>query len=245
MQIDKTSFVSPNYKDRSEKIDTVVIHSTHISKYDSLERLCNKESGVSCHYLLDLEGKIYQLVPEEKIAWHAGVSSWVGREALNKYSIGIEIVDTDNHGNKLEYFSQPQMDSVIYLLKNIIQRYSIDPHNIVAHSDIAADRKDDPGEHFSWSQLAMHGIGIYPKLSDQFAHEGFFVQFGDEGDSVTLVQELLLKYGYKISVDGVFGQQTKDVVIAFKRHFDQRKINDAFDEKSLAILKDIINQAGL
>lgn len=244
MNIDKTSFTSPNYKDRSDKIDTIVIHSTHISKYDSLERLCSKESGVSCHYLLDLEGKIYQLVPEEKIAWHAGTSSWMGREALNQYSIGIEIVDTDNSGNRLKYFTQHQMDSVINLIKNIINRYSIDPHNIVAHSDIATDRKDDPGENFSWTQLSEHGIGIYPDLS-LVSHEGFFVQFGDEGEAVILVQELLSKYGYKISVDGVFGQQTKDVVIAFKRHFDQRKINDAFDEKSLAILKDIISQAGL
>jgi len=245
MNIDKTSFISPNYQDRSDKIDTIVIHSTHISKYDSLERLCSKESGVSCHYLLDLEGKIYQLVPEEKIAWHAGLSSWSGRESLNQYSIGIEIVDTDNSGNRLKNFTNQQMDSVISLLKNIIYRYSINPHNIVAHSDIAPDRKDDPGENFPWSQLFAHGIGIYPNLPEQSSHEGFFVQFGDEGESVTLVQELLSKYGYKISVDGVFGQQTKDVVIAFKRHFDQRKINDAFDEKLLAILKDIINQAGL
>jgi len=245
MHIDKSSFISPNYKDRSDPIDMLIIHSTHMPKYDSLERLCSKEAGVSSHYLIDLQGKIYQLVPEEKIAFHAGVSYWQGREALNRYSIGIELVDTDDSGQRIDVFPEAQMTALIELIKNINKRYSIDPHNIVAHSDIAPDRKDDPGEMFSWKNLSDHGIGIYQHLPSQSSHDGFFIQYGDEGENVQLAQELLSRYGYKISVDSVFGQQTKDVIMAFKRHFDQRKVNDAFDEISLAILKDIMNKAGI
>lgn len=238
MRIDKTSFISPNFKERRDDVDMVVIHSTHMNSEDSLERLCNKEAEVSCHYLIDLEGKIFQLVPEDKVAYHAGVSYWSGREKLNLYSIGIELVDIDNHGNLIKEFPEKQIGSLIKILQGVAKRYDIPPSSIVAHSDIAPDRKDDPGEYFTWRILYESGFGIFPEYKPQDLG-GFLVQTGDEGEDVARVQGLLKEYGYKVSVDGVFGKSTKDVIVAFKRHFDARVINDIFDEVSLAILEEI------
>lgn len=243
MRVDDKSFISPNYKDRQSGIDMVVIHSTHMNAKESLERLCDKESGVSCHYVIDLAGNIFQLVPEEHVAYHAGVSYWRGRDKLNEYSIGIELVDTTDRGLRIEEFPEEQIKSLLKILEKITNKYSIPEFNIIAHSDIAPDRKDDPGEYFPWHILAEQGFGIFPE--HEYEHkdlDGFLIQIQDEGDSVSRVQALLKEFGYKISVDSVFGDKTKDVIIAFKRHFDQRAINDVFDEISLAILEELCSK---
>jgi N-acetylmuramoyl-L-alanine amidase len=239
MHINK-EYISPNFKDRQHPIDMVVIHSTHINAKDSLDRLCSKEAEVSCHYLIDLDGKVFQLVPENKVAYHAGVSYWDGREKLNLYSIGIELVDTEEGGARIDNFPKIQMDSLMEILEGITQRYTIPSFNIVAHSDIAPNRKDDPGENFPWGSLKNHGFGLFPK--NEYGQEnlyGFLTHIEDEGEGVIKIQTLLKEYGYKISVDGVFGNHTHDVVVAFKRHFDTRVINEVFDEVSLAILQEI------
>jgi N-acetyl-anhydromuramyl-L-alanine amidase AmpD len=162
-------FSSPNFSKRHRIIDIIVIHSTHIPCKESIEVLCNQSSNVSCHYLIDLNGKIYQLVEDEKKAWHAGKSYWRGKSSINDNSIGIELVDTDDKGARLASFPKAQMDSLIDLLKPLIKKYNIPSYNIVAHSDIAPDRKDDPGENFDWSLLAAHKIGRYHtvKLDNQ------------------------------------------------------------------------------
>lgn len=240
MRIDRDSFISPNFKERNDTIDMVVIHSTHMKAKDSLERLCDKKAEVSCHYLIDLQGKIFQLVSEDKVAYHAGVSYWGGREKLNLYSIGIELVDIDSQGNLINEFPEEQIHSLIKILESITRRYNIPHFNIVAHSDISPDRKDDPGENFPWRSLYDSGFGVFPKHNYQFQDlGGFLIQNGDEGEDVAKAQEMFKEYGYKISVDGVFGKNTEDVVVAFKRHFDIRAINDVFDEVSLAILEEI------
>ena len=240
MKINSSEFVSPNFKNREDVIDTIIIHSTHMPAIPALQRLCDKEAEVSCHYLIDLEGMIYQLVPEDKISFHAGSSCWKGRTHLNKYSIGIELVDRYDNGRNIEDFLQVQIDCLITLLQDIRTRYAVSDSHILAHSDIAPDRKDDPGEKFPWAVLAKNGIGIYPGQDVILDKDKFLIQFGDEGDDVMLVQKLLHKYGYKISVDSKFGQETKEVIMAFKRHFDPRKIDDIFDGVSLKILRNII-----
>jgi N-acetylmuramoyl-L-alanine amidase len=239
MHINK-EYTSPSFKDRQHTIDMVVIHSTHMSAKDSLERLCSKESEVSCHYLIDLEGKVFQLVPEDKVAYHAGVSCWDGREKLNLYSIGIELVDTEEGGARIDNFPKIQMDSLMEILGGITQRYPIPSFYMVAHSDIAPNRKDDPGENFPWGLLQNHGFGLFPRNKYEQENLGVFLaQIGDEGEGVIKMQTLLKEYGYKLLVDGVFGKNTHDVVVAFKRHFDTRAINDVFDEVSLTILQEI------
>lgn len=243
MDINATQFISPNFSDRKYKVDTVVIHSTRMTKENSLNRLCDKKSEVSCHYLIDLEGHIYRLVDEDKVAFHAGVSYWGGREKLNQFSLGIELVDIDHTGERVKSFTHKQMQVLIELIKDIIARYNISPQNIVAHSDIAPDRKDDPGEMFNWKLLADNSIGIFPKDFQYQESKGFLIRYGEQGEDVSMVQKLLSQYGYKISVDGKYGDQTQNVVIAFKRHFDTREINDIFDINSLAILRDIIDRS--
>jgi len=241
MHINRTKFVSPNCAERTDAVDTVIIHSTHMSAMPALERLCDQRASVSCHYLIDLEGAIYQLVPEEKSAWHAGVSCWRGRTHLNKYSIGIELVDRSDNGDEIQRFPQKQIDMLVPLLHDIIKRHGISQSMVLAHSDIAPDRKDDPGEHFPWDYLAKHNIGVYPKFNNKIL-ERFNIHFGDNGDRVSMVQEWLSKYGYKINCDGHFGKEMSDVVRAFKRHFDQRNIGDNFDEVSLDILCNILSK---
>jgi N-acetylmuramoyl-L-alanine amidase len=243
MIINKKSFVSPNFQDRVDPIDMIIIHSTHMPTLPSLERLCSGDALVSCHYLIDLDGNIYQLVEEDKVAWHAGVSYWSGRAHLNKYSIGIEMVDRFDDGNLIKEFSEIQICHLIELLIDIVRHYKIKPQNILAHSDVAPDRKDDPGEIFPWDKLASHSIGLYPGEASSSRDGQFMIRFGDEGENVRMVQELLQTYGYKISVDSIFGQETKEVIIAFKRHFDSRNIDPVFDSRSLEIIKSIIDTA--
>jgi N-acetylmuramoyl-L-alanine amidase len=240
MKINTTQFISPNFSNREVGVDTIVIHSTHMPRDSALERLCSNESDVSCHYLIDLDGNIYGLVSEDKVAWHAGKSSWRGKEKLNNSSVGIELVDIDDEGKGVKNFTSQQMNSLVWIMNDILVRYNISSQNIVAHSDIAPDRKDDPGEMFDWKFLANHGIGIFAGKVSYTENDKFIIKQGDKGKGVLMVQKLLRQYGYKISVDGVYGNQTKDVVIAFKRHFDARKIDDVFDGKSLEVLKSII-----
>lgn len=243
MRINQEDYTSPNFKDRKHPIDMVVIHSTHINAKDSLERLCNSEAGVSCHYLIDLDGTVYQLVSEDKVAYHAGVSCWDGRDKLNLYSLGIELVDTEEDGKRIDNFPEIQIDALLNILMEVTRRHSIPAFNIVAHSDIAPDRKDDPGESFPWDVLNKHNFGLFPERDYMEQNlNGFLVHLEEEGEEVEKVQTLLKEYGYKISVDGVFGKDTSDVVIAFKRRFDTRVINEVFDEVSLGILQDICMQ---
>ncbi|MCH9754094.1 MAG: N-acetylmuramoyl-L-alanine amidase [Alphaproteobacteria bacterium] len=239
MQINKTQFISPNFSERDDSVDMIVIHSTHMKKYDSLHRLCDRESQVSCHYVVGLDGDVYGLVEEGKVAYHAGASYWRGREKLNRYSIGIELVDVDVDNKRVKNFTEQQMQSLLKIMKDMMSRYKIPSYNIVAHSDIAPDRKDDPGEIFDWQRLSDHGIGVFPNKHTQDV-SGFLIKKGDKGNDVLMVQRLLHQYGYKITVDGVYNKQTEDVIIAFKRHFDDRNISDVFDEVSLAVLKEII-----
>jgi len=240
MKINKSSFVSPNFDARKDNVDMIIIHSTHMTTNASLKRLCDKTSPVSCHYLIDLEGNIYQLVSDDSIAWHAGVSYWAGRTNLNRYSIGIELVDRFDNGETIEKFPKAQISNLIELLKIIIAKFNIRNNMILAHSDIAPDRKDDPGENFPWKDLARHKIGIYSDTRNSGTKK-FFIQSEDKGEEVAIVQKMLSDYGYKICIDGYFGKEMCDVVKAFKRHFDQRKIDNTFDEISFNILSEILS----
>ena len=241
MHINTRKFISPNFSQREYEVDTIIIHSTHMSSISALKRLCDKESSVSSHYLIDLEGVVYQLVSDDNIAWHAGVSYWAGRTHLNKYSLGIELVDRFDDGKEILEFPSKQIESLIELLKSLISIHKIKNHMILAHSDIAPDRKDDPGEKFPWKTLAENNIGIFHSDIIETLEE-FCIKYGDTCERVLLVQKMLKEYGYKISCNSVFDKEMNDVVKAFKMHFDQRNINETFDQISLAILKSISAQ---
>lgn len=161
--------------------------------------------------------KSISLWKKKKRAWHAGVSYWRGKKGLNDTSIGIEI-SNPGHQNGLKPFPKAQMDSVLKLSKEIVERYSIKPENIVAHSDIAPPRKRDPGEMFDWKILANEGVGLWYDLPSDFEKYEIF-KIGDKGNDVRILQENLSKFGYQITISGNFDQDTKFVVELFNATF--------------------------
>src|SRR5438874_9398008 len=144
-------------------ISMLVLHYTGMQSAEAaLDRLCDPAAQVSAHYLVEEDGALWRLVPEARRAFHAGVSCWQGESDLNFVSIGVEIV---NPGHEWGYrpFPEPQMAAVEALCRDILSRHRIPPHRVVGHSDIAPDRKSDPGELFDWPRLARAGIGIWPQ----------------------------------------------------------------------------------
>jgi N-acetylmuramoyl-L-alanine amidase len=156
---------SPNQDDRPDgaAIDTLVLHYTGMrSAAEALDRLCDPAARVSSHYVVEEDGTVWQLVPEARRAFHAGVSHWRGRAGLNATSIGIEVV---NPGHEWGYrpFPALQMAALCDLCLGVLARHpAIAPWGVVAHSDIAPDRKQDPGELFDWQGLAANGVGLWP-----------------------------------------------------------------------------------
>lgn len=228
-----SDYISPSFDLRESDIDMIVIHATNMNEKESLARLCDAESKVSCHYVITDNGTIYQLVEDEYRAWHAGQSYWRGREALNNYAIGIELVNP-NHLLPENKFSDLQMEALINLCKHLIKKFNIKPINIVAHSDIAPSRKDDPGQYFDWRLLAKNGIGLYPNIT--FENKKTLCKPGDKGKLVLEAKELLAKFGYKVTISEVFDQEMADTIIAFKRRFIQSDLTPTFDSLCREVL---------
>jgi N-acetylmuramoyl-L-alanine amidase len=217
-------YVLPHFNQRPESvlIDTIVIHYTGkkdcVSWY--LEAL---EIGVSAHYLISKQGKIFAVVPEHLRAWHAGESSWMGREKVNDFSIGIEL---DNNGN--EPFSIEQMLYLVKLIQELIAKYSISHLRVLGHSDVAPSRKRDPGKLFDWKFLAKNNIGIIPPKTALAIPE------------TRKIQEMLAQYGYKIEITGEFEQQTLNVMQAFNDHFNQ-ECTTHWDDYSQGALNELLS----
>lgn len=202
---------SPHFNERTLPVDTLIIHYTDMpSAADALAHLCHPESQVSAHYLIDEEGKIYQMVEEDKRAWHAGASWWKGCTDLNSCSIGVELA---NPGYKL--FPKRQIDSLIRLCKDAQNRWQIPVDRFLGHSDIAPMRKQDPGRFFPWQALAREGIGIWPKPQER----------GPRND----VGDMLSRIGYDIS-------SLPHALLAFQRHFQPHKVDGIADEETYALL---------
>lgn len=207
---------SPNYDDRTLPISMLVLHYTGMrTGEEALARLCEPTSKVSAHYLVEEDGRILPLVNEQNRAWHAGKSYWRGITDVNSASISIEIVNP-GHEFGLSPFPAAQMEAVKNLCRDIITRYSILPCNVVGHSDIAPERKQDPGELFDWQWMAAAGIGLWPQ-------PGFGIQ--DSG-----FRENLTTYGY----DPHASQEA--VITAFQRHFRPTALTGIWDEECGRIL---------
>jgi N-acetylmuramoyl-L-alanine amidase len=226
--------ISKKYSSKSfdERIKFLILHYTAVDFQTSLELLQDK---VSVHYLIsDQPVEIFQLVDEDKRAWHAGVSFWAGRTNLNDSSIGIEIVNLD--GNKNSYPEQ-QIEAVMFLCKQIITKYNISPDCVLGHSDIAPTRKDDPGSLFPWVKLYQNGIGAMPDQAD--------VEHLEKITTIPTVLDLqqnLAKYGYQIDITGNFDEQTRMVLDAFRRHFCPDLIGQKVDVKSYVTLLALIKK---
>lgn len=212
---------SPNYGQRlSSVIDMLVIHYTGMtSAEEALSRLCDEASQVSSHYLIDEDGSIFCLVPEEHRAWHAGRSFWRGETDINSRSIGIELV---NPGHEFGYraFPDAQIDALIQLSLGIVKRHPIPPRNVVGHSDIAPSRKQDPGELFPWRHLASNGLGVWPE---------------DKSLPKDDLMSNLSLWGYDIKDEATS-------ISAFQRHFRPSRIDGIIDSETQAIAQSLITQ---
>ncbi len=156
-----TRIASPNHGKRRAGVDMLVLHYTGMPNAEgAIARLTDPRSEVSSHYLIDNGGEIFTLVREDRRAWHAGQSSWHGQKDLNSRSIGIEIAHPGHDGGNPP-FPSAQIDAVIALCRDITSRWPIRPARVLAHSDIAPSRKQDPGERFPWQQLHRAGIGNF------------------------------------------------------------------------------------
>jgi N-acetylmuramoyl-L-alanine amidase len=232
-------YKSLNFDERNSQIDMLVIHATKMDELPSIERLCDPLSQVSCHYLINQNGEIYCLVDEEKRAWHAGPSFWRGRESLNHNSIGIELVNPD-HNLATNTFPKAQIDSLIELCSYLIKKYNIADYNIVGHSDIAPNRKDDPGQYFDWRYLAENHVGIFPKV--ETSNNEIITSQGDKGAEVLKIQKMLKDFGYKIELNSEFDEAMAEVVIAFKRRFYQQDLSPSLNFSAFEILKNLIKK---
>ncbi|ADP70951.1 N-acetylmuramyl-L-alanine amidase, negative regulator of AmpC, AmpD [Rhodomicrobium vannielii ATCC 17100] len=212
----------------------LILHYTGMESAEAAIRwLALRESGVSCHYVVDETGAITQLVPEGSRAWHAGLSMWEGRDDVNSRSIGIEI---HNPGHGLGYpdFPRAQMLAVEKLCHDIVSRNKIAPRHVLAHSDIAPARKDDPGEKFNWAWLALGGIGHWVEPAPIV--EGDALDTGSCGAAVRELQKKLAAYGYGIDVTGAYDDATRIVVRAFQRHFRPALVDGRADPSTLKTL---------
>ena len=232
---------SPNFDDRKGgPADILLLHYTGMRTGDSaLERLTSTESKVSSHYVVFEDGRIVQCVPEDKRAWHAGVSFWAGETDINSRSVGIEIV---NPGHEFGYtdFPRRQTAAVITLCKSILKRHpGIVPERVLAHSDIAVRRKVDPGEFFPWDALALEGVGLYVAPAPILGDEA--LEIGDAGAPIAALQAELRAYGYDIEPTGRYDEATANVVTAFQRHFRPRRIDGRADASTRETLENLLN----
>ncbi len=235
---------SPNFNDRPQPapIDILVLHYTGMKTAEAaIDLLCSPTSKVSAHYVVDERGNITRLVAEEKRAWHAGVSSWAGISDLNGRSIGIEIANGGHDGGCPPY-PDMQMKSVEVLCREILARHPIMPRSVVAHSDIAPERKSDPGEWFDWARLARAGVGAW--VEPVPIMDGPALTPGERGDTVSELQFRLANYGYGIEVLGVYDAKTEAVVRAFQRHFRPAKVDGVADLSTVATLRLLLDEVG-
>jgi N-acetylmuramoyl-L-alanine amidase len=224
---------SPNFDVRTAPPSLLVLHYTGMqSGQEALDRLCDPEAKVSSHYLVEEDGRIFRLVAEERRAWHAGVSYWRGRRNVNSDSIGIEIV---NPGHEWGYraFPEAQIESVIALVADIRTRWDIEDRDIIGHSDIAPDRKEDPGELFPWKRLAEAGHGIWAEWPPA---PGAPISEGEEGAAVFALQAGLTRLGFDLPPSGRFDGATTLAVRAFQRHWRPERVDGIADGETRARL---------
>jgi N-acetylmuramoyl-L-alanine amidase len=228
---------SPNFDARQNgPPDMILLHYTGMVNGESaLARLCSVESKVSSHYVVFEDGRIVQCVPEDLRCWHAGMSYWAGDTDINSRSIGIEIV---NGGHDFGYPNFPlrQIAAVIALCRSILARRRIPIDRILAHSDVAPARKQDPGEKFPWDLLSESNIGHWVRPAP-LSLEGPALKPGETSENVRRLQRALQQYGYGIEDTGSYGDQTRIVVAAFQRHFRQERVDGIADASTLLTLR--------
>ena len=238
---------SPNFENKKRKckqIKFLIFHYTGMkNEATAISRLTNIKSKVSSHYLIKNNGEIITFVPDLYIALHAGISFWKNFEFLNKNSIGIEI---SNPGHNFDYkrFSKKQIKAILLLSKFLIKKYQILPENILGHSDIAPNRKKDPGEKFPWEYLFKNKIGFWHNLDKKKLMK--FRTLKVDNLEKKLFYNNIVKIGYseknfKNSKLKIINR-TKILTKAFQRRFRQDLVNGIIDQECLIISKNLMNK---
>ena len=243
--MDTTLNYSPNFetkKRKSNHIKFIIFHYTGMEKEsEAIKRLTNINSKVSSHYLIKNNGEIVIMVPDLYEAWHAGISSWKNFKSLNKNSIGIEI-SNPGHNSNYKNFSKKQIQSLKKLSKLLIKKYKINQNNILGHSDIAPDRKKDPGEKFPWKYLAKFEIGKWHSLPRKtlLKNRKKKISYVDKKNFYLN----LTKIGYPIkSLNKIKKDKfLKYLIIAFQRRFRQELINSKIDQECFLISQNLAKE---
>ena len=222
---------------QDSRVQFLVLHYTW-GDFDNALGILTK-GAVSSHYLVREDPPtIYYLVDESRRAYHAGVSSWQGNTNLNAASIGIEIVNSGDRLGDYQEYPKAQMDAVLALVKDIVKRHKIRPDRIVGHSDIAPQRKQDPGPKFPWKRLADEGLIPWPDAAKVAQRQGAFAQ---NLPDVEWFQRMLAKHGYAVPAHGELDEQTVRVIAAFQMRFRPAKYDGMPDAETAAILDVLVN----
>ena len=231
---------SPNYDLRLKPPDMLVLHYTGMRTAGAaLDRLCDPAARVSAHYVVEEDGVIWRLVPEERRAWHAGVSYWRGQTALNDRSIGIELVNP-GHEHGYRGFPVMQLAAVCDVCLEVLARHAIPARNVVGHSDIAPERKEDPGERFDWAALADNGVGLWPAGVPDLGTGGAV----RDAASLRDVRAALAAIGYRVAPEGVPDPALAAVLRAFQRHWRGEAVTGQADAGTLARLLAVARMVG-
>lgn len=235
---------SPNFDQRRAPPDMLVLHYTGMrTAEEAVARLRDPEARVSSHYVVLEDGQILRLVAEERRAWHAGRGAWQGETDCNAASVGIEIV---NPGHEFGYrdFPAAQMDAVISLVSDIRTRWTIPDARIIGHSDLAPERKQDPGERFPWKRLASVGHGLwFEPAQERISALGAPLGVGDEGLGVIVLRAGLHRLGYGLPPGGDYDEATRLTVEAFQRHWRPSRVDGVADGETRATLMGVLQLA--
>jgi N-acetylmuramoyl-L-alanine amidase len=231
LRITQRNALNYNSRDPNVPLKYILLHYTGMkSAAAAIDHLCNKKAAVSAHYVIEEDGHILRLVDEDNRAWHAGEGSWFGITDMNSASIGIEIV---NPGHQLGYRPYPgaQIAALKLLLRDIIKRRGLCAQTcILAHSDIAPGRKEDPGELFPWRELAEDGLGLWPQPdADDYG-------FAEDSD----VQGLLRQAGYYCPDTGAYDMEMRAALIAFQRRYEPRNLTGTPEKETIARLRAMV-----
>lgn len=230
---------SPNFNDRRLPLSMLVLHYTGMETGEAaIERLCDPEFSVSAHYVVEEDGRIFQLVSEDKRAWHAGKGVWRGCSEINSASIGIEIVNGGQDFG-LPDFPEIQIQAVLALSQGILARHEIKACDVIGHSDLAPDRKQDPGEKFPWKRFAEAGVGLWPQAVPSVLPP---CAPGDAGKAVIALRLALSEIGYGVERSGVYDDALKAVLVAFQRRFRPERLDGLADEETCALIEGLRRQ---
>tara|TARA_A100000164_G_scaffold375321_1_gene410112 strand:+ start:912 stop:1655 length:744 start_codon:yes stop_codon:yes gene_type:complete len=237
-----TRYYSINFdlpKRSKKNIIFIIIHYTGMKKeIEAIERLCDSESKVSSHYFIKKNGKVLSLVPDLYTAWHAGESSWKKFKSLNKYSIGIELSNPGHHYG-YKRFPSKQIFSLVNLLSLLTKKYNIKKHNILGHSDIAPNRKKDPGEKFPWKRLAIKNLSNWHNLNENKIQKYRNLKLKIFEEKIFFKN--LHHIGYSRINSSKDNKKIK-LIKSFQRKYRQNLINGKIDQECLLISRNLIKK---